>query len=361
MGIRRALRIVREAESIHGLPVDLPGRPRRVGMSTPWGQSDLHTIVYADIFGLDTLPVTRAEAIQLPTVARARDILATTIGRTPMRAYRGDVEVDPQPTFLYRTDGGLQTPFHRMVWTVDDLIFGGWSLWALERGVEGDVIDAARVPPGEWTFGDDGQVLYLGQSVDDLSVILIPGPHEGVLTRGSRTIRAARNLEEVVASRARNPTPVTEIHVTSDDELFYTEDGLTDEGKALRDEYARARQSVDGSVTVTPSNVDLRFHGDVSVDLLIQGRNAAAIDLARHVGTPGAVVDASNVNSTLTYETVAGRNAELLDYGFEPYMSAVESRLSMDDVVPRGQRVAFDTTELRTVNPDPAAGPTEED
>lgn len=361
MGIRRALRLVQEAESIHGLPRDVTGRPRTRLPATPWGQSDLHTIVYADIFGVESLPVTRAEAIQLPTVARSRDILAATIGRTPLRAYRGTVEVVPQPTFLYRTDGGLQTPFHRMVWTVDDLIFLGWSLWALERGTEGDVLDAARVPPGEWEFGDDGNVLYRGDTVDDKSVILIPGPHEGILARGSRTIRAARNLEEIYASRSRNPTPVTEIHVTSDDELFYTEDGLTDEGRALRDEYARARQSPDGAVTVTPSNVDLRFHGDVSVDLLIQGRNAAAIDLARHVGTPGAVVDASNVNSTLTYETVAGRNAELLDYGFEPYMSAVEARLSMDDVVPRGQRVAFDTTELRTVAPSPTAGPTEED
>ena len=110
----------------------------------------------------------------------------------------------------------------------------------------------------------------------------------------------------------------------------------------------------------TNASLQAILHPAAPEDLLIAGRNAAAVDCARLVGVPAALVDATSAGASLTYETTEGRNREFLDYGLIGYMAAVSSRLSMDDVVPRGQRVAFELEDL--IGPAPMfTGPPTED
>lgn len=319
---------------------------RTVGIRSPWSTGELSRVVWSDVFGVAAMPVTRAEAMALPAVARGRHLLAGSIGQLPLRAYRGAELVDPQPAWLARTNGAT-SPQHRLVWTVDDLVFRGWSLWAVERGREG-LADAVRVPLERWRF-DDGAVVVTNDAgvelpVDDDTVVLIPGFHEGILAYGSRTIRSAHALEAAWAGRARNPIPAVELHQTSEVQL------TDDEIDAMLAEWRAARADPDGAVTYTPHDVELRVHGESSADLLVEGRNAAAIDCARMLGIPAAMLDASNVNASLTYETIAGRSLEFRDYSLSLYTAAIASRLSLDDVTPRGTRIAFDYTEWTAAN-----------
>lgn len=60
--------------------------------------------------------ITRAQAMSVPAVKRARGIICTTIARIPLRAYRGTEPINPQPLWIDRTDGPV-SPYHRMVWT----------------------------------------------------------------------------------------------------------------------------------------------------------------------------------------------------------------------------------------------------
>ena len=78
------------------------------------------------------------------------------------------------------------------------------------------------------------------------------------------------------------------------------------------------------------------------------------------LGLPAAMIDASNVNSTLTYETMQGRNLEFRDYSLALYTGAIAARLSMDDVTPARTRIGFDSSELIAPAPTPT-GPTTED
>ena len=82
--------------------------------------------------------------------------------------------------------------------------------------------------------------------------------------------------------------------------------------------------------------------------------------MARLVGLPASLVDATAAGASLTYETSAGRNQQAVDYGFAAYMAALAGRLSMDDVVPRGQHVAWDLSDLTGLATTPT-GPTLED
>lgn len=345
MGTRRALRLARAIDA-----ADWSGRVHPEILS-PYAPNGLTSIVWADIFGVDAHPVNRAEAMAVPAVARARHLLTTTIARLPLRAYRTDILVDPQPTWAYRTDGPV-SPYHRMLWTIDDLIFTGWSLWGVERDTEGHVTSAGRVPVERWEFTDTG-----GLTVDELpvaadSAVLIPGPHEGILCFAGRTIRAATAQENAYATAARTPVPAIELHQTTD--VAITDDAIA----ALVDAWAAARRGENGGVAYTNNAVEVREHGSAPEQLLIEGRNAAAVDVARDVGIPAAMIDATTAAASLTYETTAGRNQQFIDYGLSAYMTPVSARLSQDDVVPRGQRVAFDLEDLIGPTPSPTGPPT---
>jgi hypothetical protein len=323
------------------------GLPGRTLIESPWANNDyLASVTLAGLFPDGVLPLSRAEAMRVPAVARSRHLLAPTIARLPLRVYRADALVEPQPLWPSRTDGALP-PFHRMVWTVDDVLFGGWSLWRCDRGDDGYPLRTWRVPIDEWSFDpDSGEVVDAdGHPFDEQSVILIPGPHEGVLTFGRDAIRDASALQRAARRAGENPVPTTELHQTNDAPMDETDI------EKLVGMWVRARQNPAGTVSYTPESIELRTHGQPSEALLIDGRNAAAVDIARTVGLPAAMIDATGIAASLTYETQAGRNAEFLDYGLAAYMSAISARLSMDDVVPRGQRTAFDAEELLGVMP----------
>ena len=95
-------------------------RMARAGIVSPWAEGQLQEFVWNDIFGTDTVPVTRIEAMSLPSVVVARGLLLGALAGRPLRALRGQELLDPQPTWLYRTDTDLP-PWHRMAHTLDDI------------------------------------------------------------------------------------------------------------------------------------------------------------------------------------------------------------------------------------------------
>lgn len=333
MGFKETLRLINGANALAETSAG------QIGIRSPWQAGQLSKVIWSDILGSDEMPVTRAEAMSVPAIKRGRDMLCADIASLLLKAYRGADELPTQPPWLYRTSGRT-SPQHRMIWTVDDLIFGGWSLWAVERTSGGAIADAMRVPPALWSFGDDDQILIGDQEVTEDQVILFPGLHEGILNSSGRTVRGARKLEAIWVSRAARPVPAVELHQTNQSEMG------VDEINDLVDAVSDVMEDAEGGAMFTPWNIDLKPHGEGSTDLIVQGRNAAAIDAARAVGVPAALVDASNVNSTLTYETLQGRNLEYIERSLKLYTLPIASRLSLDDVTPRGTRIAFDTSTL---------------
>ena len=330
MGILRSLRLVDDSAHAGGVP-----RPEIASPFTD--RSALETIVWADLFGVETVPPTRAEALSIPALWRARNIVASTVARSPLVVYRVDTAVDPQPGWTQRTDG-LSSPFSRMLWTVDDLIFYGESLWLAERGGDDMPLRAERVPYADWSISPDRKIQIRDQDVPAGAAIYIPGPHEGILVYNGRAIRSAALLERNALDSARTPFKL-ELHQTTDATPTDAEiDKLV--------ERARAAMASHGGILWTNQALEAKVHPIDNGALVIDGRNAASVDAARLVGVPAATVDATNAGASLTYETTQGRNAEAYDYGFAAYMAAISARLGMDDVVPRGCRTAFDLESL---------------
>ena len=349
----RSLDMLTAAATVQAAGAGYVADPSSYPIATPWGSSDLARIVYEDVFGADVPPNTRAAAMRLPGMARARNLVVSTVAALPFVALRRDVPVDPAPWFTACHDGTSWQ--HRLAWTIDDLIFYGWSLWEAVRGADTFPLSFARINRERWNLDDDNHLILDGQIVKDTrNMILIPGLHEGVLTYGCDAIRDATALYRIVRERLNNPVPQVDLHQTGGKALN------TDEINALRDDWSAARTGLNGGVAYTNEFIEAKPFGDGGQELLIEARNAAVLDLARLIGVHGGMVDATTPKASLNYETNTGRNQEFVDFDLALYMTPVTARLSLDDVMPHGQRVAFDLADL-TAPAQPTTGPVSED
>ena len=334
-----------------------------------WTTSSLEPVVWSDLLGPGVdAPLTRAAAMRVPAVARARHLICGTIAKLPLEALRGDEVVPDQPYWMYGTDGqagewsaarltasGItaQSPWWRMLWTVDDHLFHGMSVWLITRRNAPDPGGRAlpsrmlRIPYAAWDLDTEGRIVDPdGKPYPPADVIVIPGPHEGILTFGATTIRQAADLEQTASDVARRPFRL-ELHQTTD----VTLDAV--ERREIVDETRRALADNNG-VLFTNSAIETKTHALNSDALLIGGRNAAALNIARDVSMPAALIDATTEGASLEYATLVGRNAQWVDYGISLYTEAITSRLGMDDILPAGQRAAYDMADLTA----PAASPT---
>lgn len=339
---------------IVGSALPVSGPPLQLG--SPWQDtSHLASVIWTDIFGNDIpRPVSRAEAMAVPAAARARHIICSTIGRVRIRPYRGDTVLPDVPAWE-RTDG-MVSPFHTKVWTADDLLWFGWSLWARENGADGFPLRTNRIPMGSWTFDEsfrvqvdrgDGRGM---QYVAPDSVILIPGFHEGLLSFAQDSIRHASDLQRAAGRAAKHPAAYLNLQQTqgtplpkeSADPNVLTVPGLVQM-------WTDAREGQNGGVAYTPPGIEPKELGTFDRHLVLDGRNAAAVDIARHASLPADMVDATTQGS-LVYQNRVDNDRRGLDYGIGGYMGAISARLSQNDVCPGGQRQAFDVEEWLDAN-----------
>ncbi len=352
-GLRAASHLATSLEAAAAAEVSAALAMPQVGPATPFHPTNhLNAVVWSDLIGTDEFrPVTRASAMSIPAVARHRHLIAGTIARCPLVAYDGPARVEPTPRWATSTGGEL-SPYHRMLWTADDLIFYGWSVWRTARTTAG----YERVAVERWEADEAGRIKVDGEYAAAGSLVLIPGPHEGILTFGAPAIRRSLDNLQAAATAARNPSAYLELKYMGDEPL------TAEEKDSYLAGWAKARRGENGGVAWTNRAIDLHEHGTHESHLLIEGRNADAVDMARLVSNPAAMADATSSGASLTYETTEGRNGQFLDYGASLYMDAITARLSMDDVsgMTPGLRMTFDTSAVRAIT-EPAAGPNHED
>lgn len=306
-------------------------------IASPLSSGDILAPVFAglDLPSLDGA-VTRDMAMAVPALARARTLICSTIAGVPLVSVDSKGDDDGRTPDYIETTYGDVSPYHRMLWTIDDLFFHGWSLWAVERDNHGLVIDAARVPFEMWSLDQEGNVLVDGQPARADDVCLIPGISEGILTTGRSSIAQAHQLLRAAARAADNPSAQVELHQTNDAPM--TEEDVD----RLIARWARARAGENGGVAYTSNGIEVKEHGASSEHLLIEGRNAAAVDIARHANLPATMVDATLSGSSLSYQNTAARMSELVTFGLSPLMNAVAARLSQNDMTVPNIRLRFD-------------------
>ncbi|MCR2785432.1 MULTISPECIES: phage portal protein [unclassified Microbacterium] len=336
------------------------GAPIGNALVAPWSdQSSLAHIAYSDIFTGGTDVVTREVAMTVAPVFRGRAIITGKLADLPLISgnwVEGEfVAANRQPSWL-TSSKTVVSPYHRMLLTLDDLLFYGWSLWAVQRSEAGTILDARRVAPHQWAFDSNTPlgIRVNNQPVTDRSsVILFAGPSEGLLQTAADTIRGARAMEKAWVGRVQNPLPMTVLH-----EVASGSGGTRitpQEAQEYVDAWSQARTSVNGAVGFLPATLNMETYGEVNADLFENGRNQIRLDIANFLNLPASLLDGSANSASLTYVTREGERQELVEW-LEFWLAPIEARLSMDDVTPHGQFVRFDRSNL-TVTPNQSHGP----
>ena len=319
-------------------------------------------------------------------MSRARHLICATVAKLPLVALTGDVPAGYQPQWCFVTDGQLgdltddqmttlragrrsvtvpTDAGHRRRPAVLRLVAVAGHPADLAVGPAGSRIGWSASRTGLWDVNTDneitdqdghpfaaGQDMIDGEWVDrPADVVLIEGPHEGVLNFGATTIRAASTLEQSAAETARTPFRIG-VHQTS--EVTLTDD----ERRGVVDDVRRALAENNG-ILFTNSALELTEYRLDSAELLVGGRQAAALDVARHLNIPGAMIDAEPTGSTLTYSNPESRNQQWLDYGLvRVHRTRSPPPCQWTRWCPSGQRTAFDTSTLTTTLAPSTGAPT---
>lgn len=296
--------------------------------------------------------VSRVDAARVPAVQRARNLICGTVGALPLHALnvRGDkVEhaLLAQPEAL----SGLVRSV-TLARTVEDLLYEGSSLWiVLQRTAQGFPAAVQRVDWSQWTQDETTgtirvrppEVQALGKEVDARDVILFTSPNDPLLVAGGPAIRNLLRLEATAAMYADSPepsayfSPVDGVDPEDDDEVTRF---LAEWREARR---TRATAYVPGSLVL---NAVPRMTADELQ--LIAAREFAVTEVARLTG-----IDANwlSVNvTTRTYSNIQDERRAFIDFTLSPFLKAIEERLSLGDVTPRGQRVLFNLNAFLRAN-----------
>lgn len=288
-----------------------------------------------------SLPPDRASAMSLSPVSKGRSIIAGTVARFPLVAMQGAQKHPQPPAWVTQIEPG-RSRYQTIVWTVDALIFYGRAYWLIEeRYSTGYPMRFRWVPEWEASADDNGYLTEaFGRKIAPSDYIRIDAHHEGFLRFGARILRKALSIEQAAENAARNPVPSIELHQVDGDDL------TQEEIDQLVNAWRTARNSPNGATAYTNKAVEVRTHGLAAENLLIDAQNQSALAVARALGIPAWAVDASLESQSMSYSNSHSRARELIDFGLRPYMDAITSRLSMDDVLPAGSWVDLETNEI---------------
>lgn len=309
---------------------------------TSWtgGASQLTNLptTIAEAFGINTGTtsdrVSRKEAMSIPAVRRARQVIAGTLGSTRLIAHRtvNGAAQRIDRAIVTRPDPNATREW-MLTWTIDDLMFYGVAFWYVTgRDSLGYPVTAVRIDPTRINL-TAGSLTIDGQPVSSSSLIRFDGPDEGLLTTGARSLRTYIMLEDAVRKFARLDVP-----------LGFFEDSVggleVTEVQSFLNTWESARAV--RTTGYVPPGLSYKTPGFKATDIeLTAARQAQATEVARLTNLPASYLNAP-AGDSLTYNTTEAARRELVDISFAPYSAAICARLSMPDVTPTGTDVDFD-------------------
>lgn len=280
--------------------------------------------------------ITRAEASRVPAVKRARDLIAGTISTLPLHAINGAGSQVSHALLAQPESAFGLTRCVTIARTIEDILFEGSSLWLVVlRTPSGFPQVVERVAFGKWNQdSDSGRITVNGREVDTADVILFTSPCDPLLVAGAPAIHNLVRLEATAALYAETPEAA---------EYFTPTDGVDpaddEDVERLLTDWQAARRT--RSTAYVPAAVQLNNVTRMTAEelQLISAREFAVTEVARLTGIDA---DWLSVNTTSrTYANSQDARRAFVDFTLAPYIHAIEERLSLGDVTPRGQRVRF--------------------
>jgi hypothetical protein len=284
--------------------------------------------------------VSRHDAMSVPSVARARNLICGTVASIPLEYYKTSTgEVIAPPRWIKQLSKN-QPSFVTLTWIVDSLLFYGVAyLLVTERYAEdGRPASFEWVANSRITFTTDLEGIMVTQYYMDLKpidmndIVTIQGFDEGVIDRGSRTIQAAIDVEKAAALNSAQNQPAGFLKNTG-------ADLPPNEVQGLISAWKRARLS--NSTAYLTSTLDYNPVSFSPKDMMYNDAiQNLSTQIARTMNVPAYYLSADQ-NTTMTYANVQDERKQFYALSIEPYVQAIQARFSMDDISTSGHEVKF--------------------
>lgn len=295
--------------------------------------------------------VTRHQALQVPAIKRCRDLICGTIASIPLEYYKKSTgQKIASPRWVHQPSKA-QPAFETLYFTLDSLLMFGVAYWVITE----TYLEDNRMANAEWvsnsrvTFVTDSTNSYVTEYYLDGKPLPMSGlgslitfqKDEGILAVGGSTIKAALDVQKAAAIAAATPMASGILKNTGADLPPAEVSGLLAAWK-------RSRQN--NSTAYLTSTLEFQGTQFSPKDMLYnEAIQNLATECARLCSVDPYYVSASQ-NTTMTYANVQDERKQMVAFTLQPYVSAIESRLSMDDISTAGHCVKFslDDTFLRT-------------
>lgn len=292
---------------------------------------------------IPSMSITRELALEVPSVTRSRNLICATIAAMPFNLYRKSTGAEiAKPVWLDQPSYN-QPRSVTIAYTVDSLLFYGFALWKITERYQED----GRPSRFEWVpnqhitpyYGSSSNCDYIeGYYINQIfysnnDVVTFQSLNDGVLTSGARVLRGALDLEIASALAASTPMPSGILKNTGADLDPKEVQGLLASWKQAR--AARSTAYLTATLEYQPTSFspkDMMYN---------EGKQEYATQIARLMNIDAFYLSA-DANNSMTYSNLLDSRKQFVSLTLQPFITAVEDRLSMNDVTANGNEVRFD-------------------
>jgi hypothetical protein len=246
-------------------------------------------------------------------------------------------------TWLRRPDPTVPYQFI-MSWTFDDLLFFGRAFWYItSRTADGYPATFTRLPAGSVTttdmvgpvwFAPSQQVFFNGGQLDPKDLVQFLSPAQGLIYAAPSAIETALKLEQARNRNATSAIPAGILKQTGGEPLSAQE--LADLAASFN--AARATNQT------AALNEYLNYQETLTSPdkmLLIESSQYQSLECARLANVPPYLVGVAT--GAYSYQSAQQARADLYIFGVKMYAEAIAQTLSLNNVLPNGTYVEFDT------------------
>lgn len=301
--------------------------------------------------------VSRRAAMQVPAVKRGRDLICAPIGGLPLQTYNSN-QAEVTDDLLKQPEADVPR-IVTMTRTVEDMLFEQRAWWRVVEWTGPRPYNyprrIRRLDPRSVQIRANQQV-YVSRDgsmqgaswewVPDEELIRFDSPTDGILTAGAGAIATILMLDRRAYRSAKNPVPDgyftpydgTDPFDEDDESLSVEERAALYTAQKFLAEWAAARQL--GTQGYVPGGLKYeQLQWDPKAMQLAEARQHAVLEIARLMGLEPEDLGVSTTSRT--YFNAETKRRDRIDFTLGMYMTAIQDRLSMGDVTPRGQYVRF--------------------
>jgi len=310
--------------------------------------------------------VGRRSAMSIPAVLRGRNLICN-IGTLPLVTYRGDNEqvrnqlleqIDPRVANVVTLQQTVEDLVMDSVsfWRVTQWAHTGYPISAYHVNLDSVTIQApsnalpTTLPCGD-NYHPDGEIYIEGVRVSSTEIIRFDSPHLPLRKTVGAVIRRAMKTAKTSEMFAENPMPKLLFTPQADVDPLFGYDSHEEAREAMQEEIEAFAESnrrnpysyIGAALEAKP----LDYLSPADLQLIEVERNIN-LGIANALGLDPEDLGISTTSRT--YQNAVDRRKDRINDLLNPYILAVEQRLTMPDVTPRGYFVKLDQNDYLRAN-----------